>query len=80
MTAGKTPTQHPTQPLNRLLGETSGAFADLGTFFTFSLGFNCPKPIFAPRDIFRFWPIRHLKRLILSPSDPGPFMKVIAAL
>lgn len=51
MTAGKTPTHFTTQPLNRVLGETSGAFADLGTFLPLVLGLIALNQ-FSPQGIF----------------------------
>lgn len=80
MTAGKTPTQHPTQPLNRLLGETSGAFADLGTFLPLVLGLIALNQ-FSPQGIFLgFGLFAILSALFYRRPIPVQPMKVIAAL
>ncbi|PWF62156.1 sulfate transporter [Shewanella sp. BC20] len=80
MTAGKTPTQHSTQPLNRLLGETSGAFADLGTFLPLVLGLIALNQ-FSPQGIFLgFGLFAILSALFYRRPIPVQPMKVIAAL
>ncbi|MGL5359682.1 MAG: putative sulfate/molybdate transporter [Shewanella sp.] len=80
MTSGKTPTHVKTQPLNRLLGETSGAFADLGTFLPLVLGLIALNQ-FSPQGIFLgFGLFAIASALFYRRPVPIQPMKVIAAL
>ncbi|MCH1930220.1 putative sulfate/molybdate transporter [Shewanella sp. A25] len=80
MNPGTTSNNNPAQPINRILGETSGAFADLGTFLPLVLGLIALNQ-FSPQGIFLgFGLFAILCALFYRRPIPVQPMKVIAAL
>jgi len=80
MTSGKIPQTVSHLSFNRLLGETSGAFADLGTFLPLVLGLIALNQ-FSPQGIFLgFGLFAILSALFYRRPIPVQPMKVIAAL
>ncbi|QYJ78500.1 putative sulfate/molybdate transporter [Shewanella acanthi] len=80
MNSGKTSNNSLSQPINRILGETSGAFADLGTFLPLVLGLIALNQ-FSPQGIFLgFGLFAILSALFYRRPIPVQPMKVIAAI
>ncbi|MFA7520857.1 putative sulfate/molybdate transporter, partial [Shewanella sp.] len=80
MTSGKISQTVSNPSFNRLLGETSGAFADLGTFLPLVLGLIALNQ-FSPQGIFLgFGLFAILSALFYRRPIPVQPMKVIAAL
>lgn len=80
MFSGNSPKKVCDQSFNRLLGETSGAFADLGTFLPLVLGLIALNQFSAQGIFFGFGLFAILSALFYRRPIPVQPMKVIAAL
>ncbi|WP_076499326.1 putative sulfate/molybdate transporter [Shewanella morhuae] len=80
MTSGNSPKKVCNQSFNRLLGETSGAFADLGTFLPLVLGLIALNQFSAQGIFLGFGLFAILSALFYRRPIPVQPMKVIAAL